>query len=465
MHATDSHEHETPLTPVYGFNSPSAPIALYEGPVVKGRSQGRAGKIDLKFTPKPSLCWSVNPEDADYSDLGKDAVELRFDGRNGQVSVEAHLADAYSGWIGEVKIGQEAAHLKRVIVHWVNLPNILGNRVLEESGEFGKAWWRGRLRAETSGWVLVFDARRDYKEATENSKDVNLYVMTHVMEVRRVDGGEFSVSAVRELIECVRVCLSFGFGRWVAPALPVGFDGSDQVVWEHWASPICDPFASVGSGWLYKGSSTDLISLIDRGVSAFSDASRPGITRFQMSLAVQAVSSGFLEQRVLAAAPALEHLAWSNLVLGQKMTPDEYRDCYAEDRLRYLLQEAGIPVQIDSKLLPGLASFARSRNIDGPTAVTRVRNSLVHPQDPHEQIYRHDGLMLDTWFLSLHYVRLLILHSIGYAGSYTKLHKRRWAGDTEPVPWAASGSSRTAPSLPMTRSAIRRSRRNPRRGR
>ncbi|MFF5967689.1 hypothetical protein ACFY64_28975 [Streptomyces collinus] len=463
MHATDDHEHETPLTPVYGFNSPSAPITLYEGPVAKGSSQGRAGKIELKFAQKPSLSWSVHPEDADYSDFSKDAVELRFDGRNGQVSAEAQLTDIHSGWIGEVKIGQDAAHLKRVLVHWVNLPNILGNHVLEESGEFGTAWWKGRLRAEISGWVLVFDARRDHKEATGNSKDDNLYVMTHVMEARRADGGEFSVSAVKELIECMRVCLSFGFGRWVSPALPVGFDGSDQVVWEHWAAPICDPFASVGSGWLYRGSSSDVISLIGRGMSAFRDASRPGITRFQMCLAVQAVSSGFLEQRVLAAAPALEHLAWSNLVLGQKMTADEYRDCYAEDRLRYLLQEAGVPVQIDSALLPGLASFARTRNIDGPTAVTRVRNNLVHPQNPHEQIYRHDGLMLDTWFLSLHYVRLLILHSIGYSGSYTKLHKRGWVGDTEPVPWAASGYYQTAPSLPMTRSAIRRSRRNPRR--
>lgn len=463
MQATDGREHETPLTPVYGFNSPSAPITLHEGSVTKGDSQDCAGKIELKFNSKPSLCWSVNREDADRADFGKDTVQLRFDGRNGQVSVEAQLTDACSGWISEVKVGQEVTHLKRVLTHWFNLPNIPGNRVLGESGEFGTAWWAGRSSLEISGWTLVLDARRDYREATKNSKDGDLYVMTHVMEVRRTDGREFSVSAVKELIECMRVCLSFGFGRWVAPGLPVGFDESDQIVWEHWASPICDPFASVGSGWLYIGSPGDLISLISRGMSSFSDASRPGITRFQMCLAVQAVSSGFLEQRVLAAAPALEHLAWSNLVLGQKMTSDAYRDCYAEDRLRYLLQDAGIPVQIDSKLFPGLASFARSRNIDGATAITRVRNNLVHPQDPHEQIYRHDGLMLDTWLLSLHYVRLLILHSIGYEGSYTELHKRGWVGDTEPVPWIANRSSRTAPSLPVTRSAIRRSRRNPRR--
>lgn len=463
MQVTDAHENEMPLASVYGFNSASASITLHEGFVTKGSSQGCTGKIELKFASKPSLCWSVSREDADRSDFGKDSIELRFNGRNGQVSAEAHLTDACSGWIGEVEVGQEATQLKRALVHWFNLPDILGNHVLEESGDFGTAWWTGRLRAEVSGWVLVLDKRRDYREATRNSKEGDLYVMTHVMEARRADGGGFSVSAVKEFIECMRVCLSFGFGRWVAPGLPVGFDKSDRIVWEHWASPICDPYVSVGSGWLYKGSSSDVISLIGRGMSAFSDTSRPGITRFQMCLAVQAVNSGFLEQRVLAAAPALENLAWSNLVLGQKMTSDEYRDCYAEDRLRYLLQDAGIPVHIDSALLPGLASFARSRNIDGPTAITRVRNNLVHPRDPHEQIYRHDGLLLDTWFLSLHYVRLLILHSIGYVGSYSELHKRGWVGATQPVPWAVNMTPRTAPSLPMTRSTARRSRRNPRR--
>lgn len=458
---TAMHEHETPLTPVYGFNSPSAPITLYEGAVTKG-SHRYNGKIELKFTSKPSLCWSVNREDSELSNFGKDSVELRFDGRSGQVSAEAHFTDESSGWINEVSVGQGATRLKRVLIHWFNLPDILGNQTLKESGEFGEAWWAGRLHAEISGWVLTLDERRDYSESAKEANGKNQYLMTHVMEARRSDGEEFSVDAVSELIECIRVCLSFGFGRWVAPGLPVGFDNGGRIVWEHWASPICDPFTSVGSGWLYKTRSDDLISLIDRGMSAFGDSSRPGITRFQMCLAVQAVGSGFLEQRVLAAAPALESLAWSSLVLGQKMTSDEYRDRYAEDRLRYLLQAAGVPVEIDSELLPGLASFAHSRKIDGPTAITRVRNNLVHPEDPHEQIYRHDGLILDAWFLSLHYVRLLILHSIGYLGSYTKLHKRGWAGDAVPVPWVTGISPLTTPPLPMTRSAARRSRRNPR---
>lgn len=57
-------------------------------------------------------------------------------------------------------------------------------------------------------------------------------MLTHVTDIRRVDGDCFSVESARQLLECLRVCCSFAFGRWVAPALPVGYDITDHVLWE-----------------------------------------------------------------------------------------------------------------------------------------------------------------------------------------------------------------------------------------
>jgi hypothetical protein len=74
---------------------------------------------------------------------------------------------------------------------------------------------------------------------------------------------------------------------------------------------------------------------------------------------------------------------------------------------------------------------------DGPAAVVAVRNRLVHPRNPNDEIYHLDDLVLDTWLLSRHYLNLLILHSIGYQGSYVNLFPGGRAWDAKPVPWAA----------------------------
>jgi hypothetical protein len=120
------------------------------------------------------------------------------------------------------------------------------------------------------------------------------------------------------------------------------------------------------------------------------------------------------------------------------MTPKAYKDERVEDRLRRLLTGASIPTDIDSAALPALAAFANAERLDGPAAVTRVRNRLIHPKSPTDETYRHDGLVRDVWLLVRHYLTLLVLHSIGYAGSYVKLvPPTGWVGDTVPVPWAA----------------------------
>jgi hypothetical protein len=51
-------------------------------------------------------------------------------------------------------------------------------------------------------------------------------------------------------------------------------------------------------------------------------------------------------------------------------------------------------------------------------------------------VYRLDGLVAEVWLLTWHYLVLLILHSLGYQGSYRDLRKlRRLPGDVDKVPW------------------------------
>jgi hypothetical protein len=141
-------------------------------------------------------------------------------------------------------------------------------------------------------------------------------------------------------------------------------------------------------------------------------------------------------------AAGLEHIMWQTLVLGGGMTEDQYRRAEAHHLLRIVLTDAQIPTDIDVNLLPVTARFVadekvrQGRILDGPEVVTQVRNRLVHPRDAQERVYRLDGLVAEVWRLMRHYLVLLILHSLGYQGSYRDLRRTRgWAGEVGSVPW------------------------------
>jgi hypothetical protein len=98
-----------------------------------------------------------------------------------------------------------------------------------------------------------------------------------------------------------------------------------------------------------------------------------------------------------------------------------------------VLTDAQIPTDIDTGLLPVTARFAaeekprQGKVVDGPDVVTQIRNRLVHPRGAQERVYRLEGLVAEVW---------LLLHSLGYQGSYRDLRKTRgWAGEVGNVPW------------------------------
>ena len=112
-----------------------------------------------------------------------------------------------------------------------------------------------------------------------------------------------------------------------------------------------------------------------------------------------------------------------------------------------MLTGAQISTEIDAELLPVTASFAaeerqrQGKVLDGPDVVTQIRNRLVHPRGAQERVYRLEGLVAEVWRLTRHYLALLILHSLGYQGSYRDLRKTGgWAGDVGDVPWSRPGA-------------------------
>ncbi|MGH3516275.1 MAG: hypothetical protein ACRDQ7_02415 [Haloechinothrix sp.] len=162
-----------------------------------------------------------------------------------------------------------------------------------------------------------------------------------------------------------------------------------------------------------------------------------------MATAVLVNRTGFVEQRIMTAFSAIEHLAWVRFVLEGGTSKRQYEEELrgAGNRLKRLLQDAHIPIDIDPQVHPALAQFAADKAsggapLDGPTAVAYVRNRLVHPDARRDDIYRRRPMLSESWLLTRHYLVLLLLHWIGYTGLYQKvLGPGGWAGEVEPVPW------------------------------
>ncbi|MFI1517810.1 hypothetical protein [Kitasatospora cineracea] len=295
---------------------------------------------------------------------------------------------------------------------------------------------------------MTTDQRPDLSDALRTATDQFTSVLTHVMELKRTNGEDFSPAEGREVLECLRVSLPFGFGRKVVPALPIDYDTNGETVWEQWFSPLLDRARTIGSEWLHHGSPDDCAEPVTRALRAFTDPSLKGTTRFQMQMATEAVATGFVEQRILSAAPVLENLARTKLVLGNLMTRKDFQNCPAEDKLRYLLTSAGEPTSIGPVALPAPAKYATDRRIDGPTAVTRIRNRLVHPEILADDLHAHEGLAAEVWRLSLHYATPMVLHRTHGDPAW----QPTWAADmVRPSPLGTSHRSPSSSALRVHR--------------
>lgn len=456
---------ETPLLLDRPYGAANETVVLYDGPIVVQDLGTRRGTVELSCTPDPKLRWEIEarPGDNICPDRNPRELSLHHAGRDWRVT--GYHNTSHAGWINEAQLGHPDTMLRRVRVNWMNLPAIFGPIGLCASDPDGRTtYWAGRWRLETRGWRITLDERQDYAQATAEARHQRLFVLTHAMEIRRTDDEYFSVGHAADLLEHLRITFSFAFGYWNSSILPRGYDNDDRVVWERWYAPICDPHPRIPTAWLYRGRPQDLTELVRCALDVFADPERSSATRLQMQLAITATDRGFVEQRILTAGPALENLAWTRLVqrpvssqrTHRGWTDREYKDRRAEERLRYLLEEARVPTEIDPDRFPAVAAFVTPDGADGPAAVTRVRNDLVHPTQP-DVLARHPGLVEETLLLQRRYLVMLVLHDIGYRGHIVDPADRTaWDGDTRPLSWLAGTAQ---PPMPPDRRAIQAGRR------
>lgn len=432
-----------PLAPIYPYNEPSQAVLLHDGPIGGLGATDVPGRVELICANGFNFEWKVG-DGASPDFANRDEVALTLYRPMGDMIMPGVPRNIDGGWSNGASFGNPGAPLTRLVVHWFNLPNWHGPLGLVAKTADGEQEWSGRWVHQSSGWEITLDVRPDYQRVWGDLHKTDVYVMTHVMEVRRTDGSLFTADEVDSVLTALHVGVSFALGRWAAPMLSVGEDSGGRVAWEQWGASHCDPARRSSDGWWYDQDHQSLGDFLSLVIDAFADPDRLVPLRFQMMYAISAMRSrDFVEPRIIMGTAGLEHIMWESLVLNGVLTKQQYKQRPAHDLLRKVLLSAQIPVDINPHLLSAAAQYAadvkvnENKDIDGADVVTWVRNRLVHPQESQEPVYRLDGLTRDAWLLARHYLVLLILKSLGYNGSYRDLTRiRGWVGDVANVPWA-----------------------------
>jgi len=443
MQVPEDERGNEPLTPIHPFNQPGEAIELYSGPIGGLYDGPLEGTVRLVPFPSPDLRWQVDVPNVEGYPMMRPGD--RFDLTAGTMTGRGTVSSTSFGSVAGIFPFLEFVSgdpMDRAIVHWINLPDYVGNTTLRYIGSDGSTTWRSsRLTLELEGWSITLDGRPDNASLFKEDVGLARYVLTHTMELRRTDGTSFDVESAGRVIEALRLSLSFGAGRWVAPTLSVGFDATGGEVWRWWVTPICAPYERIGSPIISPVVFSDLDAFLKASVSKLYGGNAANTTRFQMQLATQTSNLGFVENRIFSAFPAIENVSWETFVLSGLVPKKEFEDSKVwptARRLRELLERAQIPVDVDEKRLPALHQLATEKG-GGPEAITWVRNRLIHPKDLHDRLYTRESLVVEAWQQSREYICLSLLHAIGYTGGYlSALPSQGWLGSPAPVPWAAA---------------------------
>lgn len=427
----------SPLQPVYPFVAPGEPLEVLTTNACIGDEPADEVRIWAPLRRNASLRFAADADglfDLDAStmriahpSLGASAVNVSLSDGRGLGRVEATTFGGQS-------------RISSVVLHWLNLP------VIESLIGATTEMPRGRWSTEAGPWRLTLEGRQDLNDTIRTMRyDDQQYAMTHVGELSRIDGMPFASSEAEDVIFGWQLAMSFALGRWVAPALPVGFDSGGMRVWEQWAPWRCDEMFGYQCWWNDR-CGDDLGSFVARFLAAFLDDDHRAVTRYVASYTIAGNHSGTTaEGKVMLAFAGLDYLGWVDLKLAEKVSRQEYKDLGAARRLRLLLDEAGIPTATPQQLdaLIQLGTAESDVDADGPGTASWVRNRLVHPKDP-KSTYK-GAYVWQAAQLLLEYAELLLLRRIGYTGEFQRRYppgRSQW--EHEPVPWSRPNPANTA---------------------
>jgi hypothetical protein len=263
---------------------------------------------------------------------------------------------------------------------------------------------------------------------------------SHVIEA--TSSTALSEESIEDLVGWLFHLLSFVSSREVGVPVIVGLDVDGQIAWVSWASPRQRNGAG-GVRWCSGRTAAAALPVLSAAYSTLKeeDPVLYDVTRRAIDFHLSAEAGGVLDVRVPIACAGLELLSWAVLQREGWIGTEGLSALNAGAKVRLLMRASGIPEAIPEHFTALRTRAAAEGQPDwaGPETLFRIRNALMHP--PKRRLASVDwptpDELLESWQLSMWYLELAILRTLGYSGDYwSRLRLDRHEADVERVPWA-----------------------------
>lgn len=308
-----------------------------------------------------------------------------------------------------VDVWDDGRPLSSVTFSLINFPQLLGNQSIPSvDGSMMIAISHATLA--DSDWNVEITGVQNISEICETLQRNRGFGVTYTGRIIRASGATFSVERVIELLDALRMLLSFARGSACGVTFVEGQDKRGEQSWMRWGVHHVDSWRQRQS-WFRELNGADSLSvLFPEHWRLFSNDRnwRSTMTRAIDWYLVSNTSPAYVG--IILTQAALEVL--SHQELGRERKRRESTGQFIECAIKGM--------GIDTSFTAGceaLDALARDGRLpaNGPEAINMVRNDLVHarqelgelPNEVHHQ----------AWNLGQWYIERMLLHKLHYQGS------------------------------------------------
>ena len=403
-----------------------------------------------KQWPSMLLHWSFTGKDcgADLNVVTFGDCEIerkKFDFTGQVISKSSNLISGFVN--GNLEAGSEHK-LTKITAHFANFPDLRpGSEFFIETVLDGKHAEERMSQAiiEAQGWTITLQS--DPKPYSFSS-DKTEWVLNGITEICRTDKTEFHVREGKEIIERLRLFLSFGFGTWTPPILVVGSNAVAKKSWQYFSNT--EVSSAIGlRGWLASSRTDELSPAFDGFLTLIGKDEWREVLELSIVWLIEASrNAGGIDGSIALSQIPLEMISWMYFVDGDSIIDGgEFEKLGAPSKLQLLLSKCEIPSSVPEPLC-SLVKLGKGNGLGtGPKVVVRIRNSIIHPHRKNrlafaalmkEQSVDETQVRRETGRLFRWYLTLVLLRSIGFMGTYCNRWTAEKSSVNETVPWANS---------------------------
>jgi hypothetical protein len=427
------------LSPTIYLSSPNETITIFKG-VFELRIGQRLVRIDgeiyFTWSPDSGLRFKGEPQQAIFLEI---IDQITVDGwviQHGYCFITRLNGDGIVGCINSPFVVTHAPEKTDTI--YFELPNFrdfLGSPV--NANDWMK---RDRLTFENKDWSVIIDKVPDYDRIKNELSDTGGYALLFTGALHHKK-GKVGQQQMQAMVKPLGIFLSFLNGRRCYPCFLQG-QGAQGITWTDYSASYADRYKAVDS-WLPQEDFSGINQIWDTFLSLATDAGSLECIDYLMHWYFEANNnSGFSEGAIVLLQNAFELLFNWQLVEQLKMyTPKQGKETPAADKIRVLLNDAGIPLELPAKY-KRIENELHAQKIpfqDFPQLFTLIRNSITHA-NLHKRLSLAKIPSLARHHvkdIGICYLELLLLKLFNYQGKYaSRISENMFRGGNEElVPW------------------------------